>query len=127
MNQQIPISPARTPPRSACLGGCLLLFMPFALGVIVLVIFLAENDPDTTPPTVQGLLQSLSQRVTDDELAVTLELAVPVAGVHVFTLDASTLDTMQDEYLCLSQTIDDAPVNVCIPYGNIAGITYPAP
>lgn len=126
MNRQIPVTPPNQPPRFACLGGCLLLFLPFALGVIVLVLFLAENDPPSSnPPTVGELLATLDERITSDGLTVTVQLSVPVNGQTALTLDGGSLDTIQDEYFCIRQTRDDSATRVCIPYANIASITHP--
>ena len=119
--------PPRQPPRTACLGGCLLLLMPVAIGVIVLLIILAENDPaPKNPPTVPELLASLADGIASGQHAVTLHLSNAIDGETILTLDeTSPLDTLQDDYFCLRIHVDDDSIRRCIPYTNVTAIDTP--
>lgn len=116
----------REPPRLACLGGCLLLLIPAAIGLVVLLIVLAENDPAIEQtPTLRALLRELAAEVEASERSITLTLHVPVGGENVWLVEAggsTRFDDFSEEFFCLVHT-EDATTRHCIPYGNIAGVS----
>lgn len=112
------------------------------VGVLVLsvVVFVAwESENETVNSEEPGfnialLLQRLNNRMKEKPgFLVTLQFAVPPAleeGEHYWTIGSPTdqsklhISAIGDDYVCLTETSGAATLTRCIPFSNIASISY---